>query len=83
MKLYELIENVSIQGNIEVKQLLVNGDTKWSLSFDTSEGLMCSDFDEKDLELEVKYIYSEKYDKYFAWGISYPHARTIIEVGED
>jgi len=82
MKLYELIENVSIQGNIEVKQLLVNGDTKWALYFDQSDGLRSSDFCDEDLELEVQYIYSEKFDKYYPRSVV-PCSRTIIEVGDE
>lgn len=81
MKLYDLIENVTLQGNIEVKQLLVNGDTRRSLFFECVEQLRSADLNGME-ELEVTYIYAETFEQK-NWNYTRTRPLMVIEVEQE
>lgn len=81
MKLYELLDNVTIQGNIEVRQLLVNGDTRKTLYFENQECLRSADLEGME-DLNVTYIYSETFEQR-CWTYTRTRPLMVIEVEDD
>ena len=81
MTLYELMDSVTLQGNIEVRNLLVNGDTKEALYFESQDDLRSADLQGME-DLQVTYMYSEKFEKRY-WNHTATCSCMIIEVEEE
>ena len=82
MTLYELENSMTIQSNVEVRQMLDNGDVKKSVYFEYCEDLASADLDGLE-DMEVTYIYSETFEQKY-WNYTKTRPLLVIEVkGEE
>jgi hypothetical protein len=81
MKLYELVDNVTIQGNIEIRNLLCNGDIKKCLYFESMEDLRIANLEGME-DLNITYMYSETFEQK-NWTYTRTRPLMVIEVEED
>lgn len=73
MTLYELTDNITLQGNIEIKIFNEQGNEEETRCYRDNDGFHCTCDDADDIEdLEVTYIYSTTNYGTGAW--------TVIEV---